>query len=66
MSDFAEGDTVRLKSGGPTMTVKDPDRRLANGNTVVVCNWFKDGEIKGHSFLPDQIEKVDASSDSPA
>ncbi|HEX4302094.1 MAG TPA: DUF2158 domain-containing protein [Rhizomicrobium sp.] len=41
MINFNEGDTVRLKSGGPLMTVTSTDR-LDDGSTLVYCVWFDD------------------------
>ncbi|WP_313078331.1 YodC family protein [Agrobacterium pusense] len=52
------GDTVRLKSGGPAMTVK---RVADNGN--VVCEWFNrnDGnfEHKWHEFVQTSLETIE-------
>lgn len=42
MSGFSIGDVVRLKSGGPLMTVTD------DTYSHLVCHWFTDGrEFKG-------------------
>lgn len=50
MSEFKEGDTVQLKSGGPIMTVQSKQ-----GDGTYWCIWFnstKDGhhEVKGDAF----------------
>ena len=43
---FDVGDTVRLKSGGPVMTITD-----LPGNDMCRCNWF-DGTSKKVSAFP--------------
>ena len=40
-----EGDVVKLKSGGPLMTVV-----WINEQDVVGCHWFKDDELKFERF----------------
>jgi uncharacterized protein YodC (DUF2158 family) len=51
--DFNVGDVVRLKSGGPDMTVDN-----ANFSRVV-CTWFDSNNILHHqSFDQGAIEKV--------
>ena len=55
--EFKVGDVVRLKSGGPKMTVDyfDSDTERA------LCVWFKDGERKQDHFLPETLEKYERS-----
>jgi len=49
---FQLGDTVRLKSGGPIMTVSAID------DSTVECTWFgADGEVKFHHFRAAMLEK---------
>jgi uncharacterized protein YodC (DUF2158 family) len=69
---FKTGDVVRLKSGGPKMTVQrligdnDPptnaliDNHLKVGKGVKVgdpiCQWFADGDLKSDAFKEGMIE----------
>ncbi len=52
MPEFKEGDVVKLKSGGPEMTVskiKEDDLR---------CKWFNEkGELKTKYFKTFELEK---------
>lgn len=50
---FKEGDVLRLKSGGPKMTVLKVD---ADG--CVSCKWFdRNGKIHTDSFTSEMVEK---------
>ncbi len=52
MAQFKPGDVVRLKSGGPSMTV---EKIGAEG--WIVCNWFAEGkELKTGTFVADALE----------
>ena len=52
--EFKEGEVVRLKSGGPDMTVSAiTDRASAE------CWWFVDGDPKWQTFQLHALEKVD-------
>ena len=47
LNDFGIGDTVRLNSGGPDMTVK------GKTDAELLCNWFyTDGTIGTSFFSP--------------
>jgi uncharacterized protein YodC (DUF2158 family) len=48
------GDIVRLKSGGPLMTISDYDRDVG----VVFCGWFWRGRCFGERFGIDQLDLV--------
>lgn len=48
MNDLKEGDVVRLKSGGPKMTISTMDEV----NKRVYCKWFVNGELKSEKFSP--------------
>lgn len=43
---FAVGDVVKLKSGGPPMTIV----WLKRDNTAVCCGWFEQGEYRKNWF----------------
>ncbi len=43
---FQPGDTVQLKSGGPTMTVKS-----INYRQNLMCQWFDGTSLKEAEFL---------------
>lgn len=53
---FKKGDTVRLKSGGPLMTVESYN---IENETEVLCVWFKDNERLDGYFDEDTLEKDD-------
>ena len=52
---FKVGDVVRLKSGGPSMTV------LANEEDIdfIICQWFDGEELKDGSFSPESLDMVE-------
>lgn len=60
---FKDGDVVRLKSGGPKMTISWLDLQL-NPETnefdlysgQVLCEWFDDKELKHQKFRQDSLE----------
>jgi uncharacterized protein YodC (DUF2158 family) len=57
MAQFKEGETVRLKSGGPLMTVKNVQ---TNGD--LWCEWFdKSEKLQGNSFKPGTLEADDGT-----
>lgn len=51
MNSFSVGDVVKLKSGGPKMTVVSVEADLVD------CSWFKNEELMHGSFVPDSLEK---------
>lgn len=50
---FQLGDVVRLKSGGPPMTIGAIDDRGG-----ILCEWFKDAELKSSYFASHSLELV--------
>jgi uncharacterized protein YodC (DUF2158 family) len=53
--DFKDGEIVRLRSGGPQMTVQNNRK-----DRVVCCYWFRDGELLNDAFQPEALERVSA------
>jgi len=52
MSDFTKGDIVRLKSGGPKMTVSSVKA------TAIACQWFdRNGKTHKSDFDVEMVEK---------
>ena len=54
------GDIVRLKSGGPKMTVLDVSEFMqCPGRRMALCTWFENNDKKQESlFEPNQLELV--------
>lgn len=63
---FTPGETVRMKSGGPVMTVecfaKDPKTQ----EDIVLCTWFEKvgnrQELHKEQFNPVTLEKYDGAA----
>ena len=57
MTSFNIGDVVRLKSGGPRMTVQDIGDYSAKGLKVgIYCVWFEGTKKLSSAFHPDTLE----------
>ena len=56
------GEVVRLKSGGPEMTVKESPYRTIDGREhpeIVDCEWFTEkGVIKHKTFNIEELEII--------
>ena len=60
MADFGKGDTVRLKSGGPLMTVAEVgDFGPTGPSDGVKCVWF-DGKRREEDVFDSAILKKDS------
>ena len=57
MDDLKVGDVVRLKSGGPKMTVED----IREGGDIYCC-WFDDNAKKGDIFKREILKKTEDRS----
>ena len=56
------GDAVRLKSGGPDMTVSFV-RNTASGE-MATCDWVIEGVRQHHDFRPEMLAKVEPETKS--
>ncbi|WP_338876920.1 DUF2158 domain-containing protein [Spirosoma sp. SC4-14] len=62
MPSIKIGDKVRLKSGGPIMTVT----HFNDLTGIFTCQWFMNGKLELGYFPEESLEKVvDDSSASP-
>ena len=52
------GDVVRLKSGGPNMTIREVGD--VYGKLTVWCSWFAGKEFRQESFPAEAVELVSA------
>lgn len=53
--EIKEGDLVRLKSGGPKMTVDS-----VNGNNEVKCCFFNENEPEWITYPSHTLKKIDS------
>lgn len=52
-----EGDVVKLKSGGPKMTVAKIDQ---DARFPITCQWFKEGyEVAEDTFTVESLEVIE-------
>jgi uncharacterized protein YodC (DUF2158 family) len=61
MAKWKVGDVVRLKSGGPMMTVNIAD---ADGQSCH-CEWFVNGEAQRGYYNMESLEKATPPSSIP-
>jgi uncharacterized protein YodC (DUF2158 family) len=53
MNNLKPGMVVKLKSGGPEMTI------VELSNLGIICEWFLvEGKVQRHSFKPEVLEEV--------
>lgn len=57
---FAVGTIVKLKSGGPDMTVKEPSIRYTTEEFLgsYTCQWFAGKKAEADMFPEDSLELV--------
>jgi uncharacterized protein YodC (DUF2158 family) len=58
MATFKLGDVVRLKSGGPDMTI-DGMSEQSSGGFLCHCKWFEYAEQKDAHFMEASLEPVE-------
>ena len=57
MVRFKKGDLVRLKSGGPKMTVTDVGQAAYTQEDTVWVRWFDEkGKVENDTFSPESLE----------
>jgi len=57
---FKIGDIVKLKSGGPEMTVNAlPDDRIV----IYKCQWFAGKKLESGNFKEDSLEAVESDKE---
>jgi len=54
---FTVGDIVKLKSGGPDMTVRAVPENLTK---LYTCQWFAGKKLEQGAFPGDSLESVNA------
>lgn len=54
---FQIGDVVRLKSGGPAMTITEVGDAYMSGRPTVWCAWFDAKGRQSGDFPPATLEK---------
>ena len=59
MPESKVGDVVRLKSGGPRMTIAN----TASNPAGILCTWFDQAEVKSSRFPPEALEPVKKSQE---
>lgn len=58
-----KGDKVRLKSGGPVMTVKQYPYKLIDGTLVeskALCEWFDNDDLHNSTFEIEVLDMIQA------
>jgi uncharacterized protein YodC (DUF2158 family) len=56
---FNRGQLVRLKSGGPRMTIFNRERETAYSHTIYSCVWFDGGKCEWGNFIEDVLEATE-------
>jgi len=53
---FKVGDIVRIKSGGPDMTVHSEHENSMTGTITYKCQWFAGKKLESGVFPPESLE----------
>jgi uncharacterized protein YodC (DUF2158 family) len=61
MANLKPGDVVRLKSGGPRMTIRD-----AADSGLWLCDWFEGGKHEQDVFTEAQLKLVESAEKDKA
>lgn len=56
--EFVSGDIVKLKSGGPEMTVREWNLM----SKVYICQWFAGKKLEQGLFHPDSLTLVESGA----
>jgi uncharacterized protein YodC (DUF2158 family) len=62
---FKAGEVVRLKSGGPKMTVTQVGKKAMTGESAVWCVWFEGTKKHEDTFAPEALEAVNGGGGTP-
>ncbi len=62
-TEFEVGTIVKLKSGGPDMTVQREVN--TNAGTFYRCQWFAGKKLESGDFPPDSLELVPPQAPAP-
>ena len=63
-STYSIGEIVRLKSGGPDMTVNSENKNMYDKIVGYTCQWFAGKKLEKGSFPTESLEPVTSASDS--
>ncbi len=58
MEQLKAGEIVRLKSGGPEMTIEEISRWHESSKDQAKCTWFNGGKIESKIFELTSLEKI--------
>lgn len=57
--EFEKGATVRVRSGGPKMTVENVGQTAMTGELLVWCVWFDEKRQRQRAtFAPESLERA--------
>jgi len=58
-AELKPGQVVRIKSGGPKMTIQEIDEYMGWSGLAAKCQWFDGAELKSSIFELHSLELVD-------